>query len=215
MKKAFKVIVMGIAVLFLLSGVSIAATYEYNDMYANWPGWEISASDEIGMPHVDGMTVITDGQDAYLSQVLIHFRADSSRIQPEYLFINAFYDGGKYDAWDYGVKNGWSSGTFYIIDEDYAYGYATTGRTGHPSSIEQGATQADGYLASVTYGSKTLTYNFVDQMIAVGSEGKFVIGWAPISCANDVLLTPVPEPGLLLLLGLGLVGIVTLKRKVS
>jgi len=62
-------------------------------------------------------------------------------------------------------------------------------------------------LNSVLWNGTDLVYVF-NSGIELGS--KFVIGYSPW-CANDVILTP--EPSALIMLGLGLVGVVAMRRR--
>lgn len=145
------------------------------------------------------------------------------------LFINTG-NGRPYQSWDYYVEdttgdNYTATGaidgaTLYSVSPDgYTYKFATkpsgsplmNGRWGHPAGILTGINAIDG-LSGVVWNenAKTLTYTFDDAGIILGRG--FQIGYAEW-CANDVILTP--EPGVLLLLGFGLVGIAALRRQLN
>lgn len=76
-------------------------------------------------------------------------------------------------------------------------------RTGHPAGIELSSLRQVNNWGTVEWDYKNykIVYNFSDSLIQMGDG--FVIGYS-LWCANDVALTPVPEPGLLILLGIGL-----------
>ena len=228
MKRILKGILLGLVAVFLLSGGVWAATFTYDDMYKNWPGHYILPNDEYGIPmvqNVSGMIVTTD-DDGFLLSVQIYM---TGRTVPDSLFINT-KKSGSYEAWDYLVTDTTAfNGTgfkIFSVANSYEYILAPYGRTGHPYSIKnQYLTEDSGILNSVQWivtdnkGTATaaddagvLTYNFVDEKILVGNDESFIIGYSML-CANDVFLTPIPEPGILMLLGFGLIGIGVIRRK--
>jgi hypothetical protein len=210
------------SLLLFFAGTAWALTYTYDDIYANWPGWFINPSDEIGVPQItdiNGVTVTIE--NSYLKSVVIKMKSqyripwDGGPTDPYFdaLFINRNWDGtyGDYQSWDYYVRddtqNDNTDGTLYTVTPGYSYILASSLsgvnlRTGHPAGIADNLSSTSGILTGVKWNSstKTLTYTF-DNGISMGD--KFVIGWS-VWCANDVFLTPVPEPGILILLGIGL-----------
>jgi hypothetical protein len=210
---------IGLVILFMVGTLSAASvTYIDNaDHYANWPGHFIFASDEYGNPQVSSITVNTN-DNGYLLSVLVHV---ANQIPLEQLFINVNYDHQNYEDWDYFISSQSDpynpiQATMYSVADNYQYTYATQGRIGHPNGIEeQYLTPVQGILSSFSapllYGTGDVIYTFTQGTIFLGNN--YVIGFTE-DCANDVALTtPVAEPSLLLLLGSGLLGLVTIKKK--
>jgi hypothetical protein len=230
MKKLLKIIVVGVLAVFLLSGNVLANPFNFYDNTINWPGWTPQyTADQIGQPNVFnaplfGVTVTLDGNNN-LQTVVMHMSGRQGIVDYnvggvdakswDALFIRT---GLTSKTWDYYVEdingNNSSGATLYDVGSQFTYKLATqyqnlSGRWGHPAGIDQGL--SNGTAASVVWNepNNTLTYSFAPGIVF--GQG-FVIGYSEW-CANDVVLTP--EPGALLLLGLGLVGLGLVRRRMS
>ncbi len=219
MKNFIKVFMLSVLALTLMVETSYCLTIKYNDNYANWPGWFIDPRDYIGYPRIQdiqGVNVTIDDVSRGLQSVVITMETPQRQIW-DTLFINTG-GAGSYQAWDYYVRTDFGGPTLYSVNDPNNYTYilapgpAPGRREGHPAGIVSSDLTQDalGILNSVIWddsGPYTLSYSF-DPGIVLGSN--FVIGYSQW-CANDVFLTP--EPTAILLLGMGLIGVGVLARK--
>ncbi len=219
MKSAIKITFLVVMVTCFLFGNAQAVTINYTDDFANWPGYPVSPPytvnplDQIGtFPTIAGANItISSG---FLASIVIDI---TNLRNTENLFINTSWNPAAeiYDKWDLLVKNG----TLYAVSGFTPANYILVNvppvagqeawRTGHPYSIGSGLTPASG-LSSMSFDGSHLTYNFTPGVIAMGD--RFVFGLSE-DCGNDVFLTPVPEPISLLFLGVGLLGVFGISRK--
>jgi hypothetical protein len=193
----------------------------YSDTIANWPGQITGDSssplyrpkDEYGVPRIDSITITTN-DDGYLLGVSINME---HWLLSDSLFINT--GDGSWDSWDYLVygKNA-NTGFLYTVAEDFDYTYAGPERRGHANGIESDDLTSTAGLISYKWtgagsggvGYYDLDYTFDGRSIKLGES--WVIGYTPL-CANDVVLTPIPEPTQMLLLGTALIGLAGIGRK--
>lgn len=211
MKKVFLALLMS---LFLFSGSAMAYSITYMDNTINWPGYNVDPREYIGSPQVEKMNIYIDDLSNDLEKVEIYL---TNRLVWDALFINQGLTPGPYNAWDFYVEDTTmdnnTGANLYLVDTDYQYilapyipGWNT--RAGHPAGIQHNyLIEANSYLASVIYENNILTYTF-NTGITLGEQ--FYIGYSQW-CANDPILTP--EPSALIMLGLGLLGVVAIRRR--
>jgi hypothetical protein len=220
MKKVLKITLLSLLSIILFTGSAMAGSFTTMDFVgsgpgAAWPGYYNPAfpNDEIGVPKIESLTVNTNGSGD-LTSVVVQMRT-SELVLWDSLFINTELDGAQgYEGWDYYVKSDtpWA-GKLYDVTSGYAYTMGTI-RLGQPAGLvidNVTVTEHAGLLQSVSWNSSTFERTFTfNPGINVGTS--FAVGYSQY-CANDVILTQVPEPGTLLLLGLGLLGIGISSRK--
>ncbi|WP_236888510.1 PEP-CTERM sorting domain-containing protein [Desulfoluna limicola] len=225
MKKIVKFLIPLFLCTLCLSASASALTVTFEDNINYWPGYEssIDAQNDVDVvgssPHV-GTTTIEMNENRYLQSISIEVE---DRVHFDSLFINTRnYDDQtmNIEGWDYYVNTGWlSSKTTAVmlskVNEKYEYGWTIDSpsvRNDHPNSIISGLTDLQNIW--VTYENDVLTYDFSGlEEMAILLGDSFVIGYTP-SCANDVILNPVPEPTTMFLLGGGLISIAgTMRRR--
>lgn len=220
-------------VLLLLIGFSSsvnAAQYTYQDMYIYWPTWDNGTLDDfddvIGGPEIYSLTVTTDTNDNLTS---IDVNMDRTPIQGDYVPDSLFIDVDNDLNWDYFSAYNTTASKQYLYkvnqtvsrlegvnNSSYIMSTASSPsyREDHPVGIKTQYMDSPVTIFSAWDGTKLMwSYDFSNfSGIILGSDEDWTIGFT-VDCANDVFLTPVPEPASLILIGSGLLLFAGLGRK--
>lgn len=135
-------------------------------------------------------------------------------------FTNQFGYNYVFDVnWE-GYANGFNTYTIYQIDENSLLSKAkTTLQKGNPVSYISGGTEI--WSGRFTFeetndvdfdGDTHYTVSNFDLTKIPGFDGSFIAHFT-MECGNDVIMGQVPEPATMLLLGMGLLGIGAVGRK--
>jgi len=227
--------VAGAAVLWWAAvGAVNAATYTFDDLYTEWPGYEtdLNGEDTYGNPDILSLTVVTD-DSGYLETITVNFDADygfglSNEGDYNSLFINSQWQSTEqYDNWDYYFDISNSGSLFPAVSgydltwQSWSYTYAEEDgqRIGHPNGIDTDSILVDNDLwETIMWGINSdgsellLSLSFTEEAIRLGDE--FVVGYNEY-CANDNFLVTaqVPLPTTILLLGSGLVCMAGVRKR--
>jgi hypothetical protein len=217
-----------IVTLLLLPCTIFALDFTFGDSVIYWNDWVSSnvdgyvndnTNDTIGDPNLTGGEgTITAGN---LTGVNIFY----NQYDPVVAAGDLFIDVGSNSYWDYVLTAGGDIYQFAELtfsaskgDNDYLYDITTTWsgyyiRNDHPYALnETGLTSIGTYTFSGFNGDGSV--NFSGFSLPVGDKA-FILGFGP-NCANDVIyekVAPVPEPGTILLVGSGLIGLAGFRRK--